>query len=113
MGRSSDGNNRTAVAFVSPVFVCILLSCSLGSLLVEPCEKSVIFPRPFPVCFFQYLGNCNHQHFRKVGLFGNDFGNRLKKLLVMLAVNILMDSKTGWFLIFIVLFSIPNIFCIC
>lgn len=98
------------MAFVFPVFVCTLVSCSLGPLLIVLCEESIIFPRPFPVGFFQYLGNCNHQHFRKVELLGNYFGNRLK---VMLAVNILMDSETGWFLIFIVLFSIPNIFCIC
>lgn len=54
-----------------------------------------IFLRPFPIFFFQHLGKCNHQHFRKAELFGNDFGNRLKKSLVMLAVSILMDSKTG------------------
>lgn len=69
-----------AVVFVFPMFVHTLVSCSLGPLLIVLCEKSVIFPRPFPVCFFQYLGNCNHQHFRKVELFGNYFGNRLKKV---------------------------------
>lgn len=84
----------------SPAFVYTLVSFSLGPLLLKLCEKSYhIFPGPFPVCvFFQYLGECNHQHFRKAELFGNYFGNRLKKSLVMLAVNILVDRETRWFL---------------
>ncbi|KAI1241232.1 hypothetical protein IHE44_0009701, partial [Lamprotornis superbus] len=32
---------------------------------------SMLIPVPSP-----YLGNCNHQHFKKIELFGNDFGNR-------------------------------------
>lgn len=97
--------------FSPPVFVHTLVSleCSINNAMWDTYH---IFPCPFPICFFQYLGKCNHQHFRKPELFGSYFGNRLKKSLVMFAVDILMDSKTGWFLIFILVFSIPNIFCI-
>ena len=107
--KSSDGYNRSDNGFFPSVCACF----SLGPPLITLCEISIVsfLVRSLSV-FFQYLGKCNHQHFRKAELFGNDFGNRLKKSLVMLAVNILMDSKTGWFLIFILVFSIPNIFCI-
>lgn len=64
----------------SAVFVHTLVSFSLGPLLIMLCEKSIIyFLVPSLFGFFQYLGKCNHQHFRKAELFGNDFGNRLKK----------------------------------
>lgn len=62
------------------VFVCTYFS-SLHFRSSVNNARWEIYPVSSSYLFVQYLGRCNHQHFRKAGLFWNDFGNRSKQVI--------------------------------